>query len=83
MKRKDIATIVVVVIISGGLSLILSSVFISSPKKRSAKVEVVQKITSDFPEPNKKYFNDKSVNPTQLITIGNNTNTKPFNGPKQ
>lgn len=83
MKKKDIATIVVVVIVSGGLSLILSSVFISSPKKRSTRVEVVQPITADFPEPKKQYFNDKSVNPTQLITIGNNTNTKPFNGPKQ
>lgn len=82
MKKKDIATIVVVVIISGGLSLVLSSIFFS-PKKHVTKVEVVPKITSDFPEPNKKYFNDKSVNPTQLITIGNNANTKPFNGPKQ
>lgn len=83
MKRKDILTIAVVVIVSGGLSLILSSIFISSPKKHTTKVEVVQKITSDFPEPNKKYFNEQSINPTQLITIGNNANTKPFNGPKQ
>lgn len=83
MKQKDLVTIIVVVAISAVLSLVVSSQFISSPKKRVTKVEVVQPITADFPEPNKKYFNEKSVNPTQLITIGNNANQTPFNGPKQ
>lgn len=83
MKQKDIFTIVVVVFISGVLSIIISTLFISPSKKRSTTVEVVDKITADFPVPNKKYFNAQSINPTQLITIGNNANTKPFNGPKQ
>ena len=83
MKQKDLTTIIVVVIISAVFSIILSSQFISSPEKRSTKVEVIAPITADFPIPNKKYFNEKSINPTQLITIGNNDNQKPFNGPQQ
>ncbi len=83
MKQKDIVTIIVVVFISGALSLGVSSIFIAPPAKRITQVEVVEKITPDFPEPNKKYFNPQSLNPTQLITIGNNTNTTPFNAPAQ
>ncbi len=83
MKQKDIVTIGVVVFVSAIFSLIISSTVISPPKKRSTKVETVQKITSDFPLPNAKYFNKNSVNPTQLITIGNNANATPFNAPKQ
>lgn len=83
MKKKDIFSIVVVIFISGVISVIISSIFISSPKNRTTKVEVVEKITSDFPLPKDKYFNKDSRNPTQLINIGNNANTNPFNGPKQ
>lgn len=79
MKQKDIITLAVVVVISGFFSFMVSNIFISAPQNRSAKVEVVERITADFPEPSKKYFNENSVNPTQLITIGDGTNTKPFN----
>lgn len=83
MKQKDIVSIIVVMFVSGALSLGISSVFISPPEKRITQVEVVEKITPDFPEPDKKYFNPQSLNPTQLITIGTNTNTTPFNAPAQ
>ena len=83
MKKKDLTLIIVVTIISAVFSIVISSVFISSPKTRITKVEVVQPITSAFPLPDKKYFNTNSIDPTQLITIGNNTNNQPFNGPKQ
>ena len=48
------------------------------PKNRQAKVEVVQKITSDFPQPDTKFFNSGAVNPTQLIQIGQEQNPQPF-----
>jgi len=79
MKQKDIALIVVVILISVIFSLLLSKWLISSPSQRSYKVEVVQPITADFPPPDKKYFNEKSFDPTKLIQIGNESNTKPFN----
>ncbi len=84
MKQKDIITIVTVASISAVFSFILSGKLFDPPKDRSTKVEVVQKITADFPTPSsdarfKRYFNDQSINPTKLIQIGDTTNTNPFN----
>ena len=88
MKQKDIATILVIAFISAIFSILLSGKLFDSPKGRSTQVEVVQKITPDFPTPStdpkfKKYFNEQSVNPTKLIQIGDNSNTKPFNQTQQ
>lgn len=80
MKQKDILLLIVVAIVSGVLSFVLSNVLFSSPEKRSQKVEVVDKISSDFPRPNKEYFNAESINPAQLVEIGKSTNPNPFTG---
>ncbi len=80
MKQKDMLLIVVVAIVAGVFSLLLSNVLISSPKNRKEKVEIVEAITSDFQEPDKKYFNANSIDPTKLIQIGDSTNPQPFNG---
>ncbi len=80
MKQKDIAVIAFIVGISAFISILVSKTFISTPKNRQQKVEVVEKITSDFTRPDAKYFNKDSVNPTQTIQIGDNSNTKPFSG---
>ncbi len=82
MKQKDITLIVTVVIISVILSLVIGNLFITSPKNRQEKVEVVKPISADFKEPDKKYFNNNSIDPTQLITIGNDANNQPFNSVK-
>lgn len=78
MKQKDLALIGIVAVVSGVLSIILSGIFLSSPEDRKQSVEVVQPITSNFERPSKDYFNDKSVNPTQTIQIGQDSNSKPF-----
>jgi hypothetical protein len=80
MKQKDLPLIILVVGISAIFSFILSNLLISSPKNRKEKVEVVSPITSDFKEPDKQYFNANSVDPTQLIQIGDNNNQQPFTG---
>lgn len=79
MKRKDISLIIVVCIISGVLSLVLSNILFNSPKHRNSRVEKVEPISADFKTPDSKYFNSNSINPTQLIKIGENTNQTPFN----
>ena len=78
MKQKDITLIAVVVFISAISSFLLSKSLISSPKSRHQKVEVVQVITSDFLPPDARYFNSNSIDPTQVITIGQNNNSNPF-----
>lgn len=79
MKQKDWALIIVIVFISAVFSFVISGLVIKTPKKGTQKIEVVEKISSDFLQPDKKYFNSSSVDPTQVIHIGDNTNTTPFN----
>ncbi len=79
MKQKDILLLVVVSIISGALSLTLSNLLISSPKNRSAKVTIVDKISTEFQLPDQKYFNSNAIDPIKLIKPGDSSNPKPFN----
>ena len=83
MKQKDIILIIVVVFSSAVISIVVSKIFISSPKNRSTQVEVVAPINSEFQAPDSRYFNSQSIDPTQNIHIGNNNNTQPFNGSNQ
>ena len=80
MKQKDIILIVVIAFISAVLSILLSNQLIVSPKDRQTAVEVVTPIKSKFSQPDKRYFNKDSVDPTRLITIGQNANSDPFSG---
>lgn len=80
MKQKDFMLITVVSIISAVFAIFLSNILITSPKNRQTKVEVVQPISPDFQQPNKKYINNNSVDPTQPVKIGSSNNNSPFNG---
>lgn len=77
MKEKDIALIIVIIAVSGLLSFFISNSFISPPE-RNEKAAVVEKITSGFKEPDDDYFNESSINPTQVIQIEVEENTNPF-----
>lgn len=83
MKQKDIALIVIIVIISAVVSLLLSNRIFVSPKNRQQQVEVVQRISSDFPKPDDRFFNNQAFDPTKQITIGQNTNPQPFSSTSQ
>jgi hypothetical protein len=83
MKRKDITLIVIIVILSAVISLFVSKQVFAPPKNRQQQVEVVAPINTDFPKPDKRFFNSNSFDPTQLITIGQNANPDPFNGKPQ
>jgi hypothetical protein len=80
MKQKDLALIIVIVVISGIISLVLSNMLFASSADRQQEVAVVQPINSNFSVPSTKYFNAKSIDPTQTILIGNANNSNPFNG---
>jgi hypothetical protein len=78
VKQKDILTIVVIVIVSVVFSVVVSNFVIKTPKNRQQSVEVVEPIGQEFVRPNNKFFNDKSINPTQKIQIGDSTNKNPI-----
>ena len=79
MKQKDIALILVIVFVSAIVSFFVSGKIFVPPKNRQQQVDVVQPITSDFPQPDNRYFNANSNDPTQLIQINQNNNNDPFN----
>lgn len=83
MKQKDIILILVICFISAVASLIVSRLVFATPENRQQAVEVVPVISPEFPELNSRYFNPSSIDPTQLIQIGDSTNNNPFNGAAQ
>lgn len=80
MKQKDIALIVVVAAVSGILSFFIAQYFFLKPQDKQVKAEFVQPITDSFTQPDSKYFNAGSIDPTQQIQIGGAPNTAPYNG---
>lgn len=80
MKQKDVAMIIVIAAVSAIISLVVSKFLFATPVKQHTQVEIVPAITATFPTPDSRYFNTNSIDPTQLIQIGNNNNTNPFNG---
>lgn len=78
MKQKDWILILVVGFFAGVVSLLLSNILISPASERKAQVEVVSPITSEFQEPDNRFFNTESINPTQPIRIGEAENPQPF-----
>lgn len=79
MKQKDIALILVISFMSVVLALIVSNLVFNNSSSRKLTADKVIAITPEFNEPDKKYFNNNSVDPTQIIHIGENSNQKPFN----
>jgi hypothetical protein len=71
MKHKDIITLLVSGFIGGVASFILSNAIFGAPADRKTEVEVVTPINSEFKPLDERYFNSKSLNPTQLIKINN------------
>lgn len=80
MKQKDLALILVIVIISSFASFFIGRTMFAKPESRQVKAEVVDPISMAFDSPSKKYFNENAVNPTQQIRIGDSTNVTPYNG---
>ncbi|MCA9324758.1 hypothetical protein KDA23_01675 [Candidatus Saccharibacteria bacterium] len=78
MKQKDIAMIVLIIGIAGIASFFVSKAIFASASAREQKAEVVDAITTTFTLPSDKYFNENSIDPTQLIQIGDGSNNNPF-----
>jgi len=83
MKQKDFALIIVIAFVSAVISFFLSGKLFVTPSNRQQKVEVVDVISPTFNQPDSKYFNTNSIDPTPTIQVGENNNQNPFNGANQ
>ena len=80
MKQKDWMLIIVIAFFSAVSAFLLSRYVINKPVDQQQKVEVVGAIKSEFVDPDKKYFNENSINPTKIITIGQDQDATPTIG---
>lgn len=78
MKQKDLALIIVLAVISAIISYFVSAQFISKPTDLKAEVKTVEPISDVMPDADERYFNDKSLDPTEVIKIGGQENQQPF-----
>lgn len=79
MKQKDIAILIAVAVFSGIFSLVLSNMFFGNKSTKSQQVESIDAITADFKLPDKKYFNNDSIDPVVLIQVGPSDSPNSFN----
>ncbi len=78
MKQNDIALLILLVFISVVASFFIGNKIISPSQASSQKVEVVEKINSEFPQPDPTVFNSDALNPTREIRIGTGNSTQPI-----
>lgn len=78
MKQKDIGIILVVAIVAGVFSLVATNLVFTPKSTKGLKAQKIDSIQAKFQPPDKRYFNPESINPTQLIQIGDSTNNKPL-----
>ncbi len=78
MKQKDVLLVVVICVVAGIISFVISGMIFVTEANRQQPVEKAPVITTNFPTPDTNYFNSSSINPTQTIQIGNSNNPAPF-----
>ncbi len=78
MKKSDLTLIISITIVAVVIAVFVGNGFITTPKNRSQKVEVVDRFNTNFPAPDVRVFNDKALDPTKDIKIGPTTNDQPF-----
>jgi hypothetical protein len=75
--------IAVIIIVATVFSSIVASKIFNSTSKHNLKAPEVQTIDSNFPDVKNEssyssFFNEKALDPTQLIQIGTNQNLSTF-----
>lgn len=82
MKKQDFLIIGLIVFFGAIVSIGISKLFIGG-EQAIQSVEVVQQVSGEFPEADKRFFNKDAFDPTQTISINDNQNTAPFEATKQ
>ncbi|MGH7234271.1 MAG: hypothetical protein ACREF7_02395 [Candidatus Saccharimonadales bacterium] len=77
MKSRDVGIVGIAVILAVILSVVISK-FVFVNHSSGQKVELVPLVSSSFSQPDSRYFNSTSIDLTQFISIGNNSNPNPF-----
>lgn len=74
MKKNDLAVVIAVAFFAGIFALVLSNIIITPSNNKNLKAQKIDAISSDFNQVDKRFFNLESLNPTQIIQIGDGQN---------
>lgn len=74
MRKQDVAMIILISSVSALISyfVIQSIPAIGNPSEEKYETNTMEPISSDIAKPSAEIFNDKAINPTVQITIGEN-----------
>lgn len=78
MKKQDIALIILIVAISALTAYLVGRAVVGDPQQQSVQVQTVDAISTTVEEPDPRIFNEKAINPTVEINIGDSSNRHPF-----
>lgn len=78
MKSTDWAAIVLVTVFSLVFAFVVGGKFLSNDEDKSAQVEEVIEIKSNFGTPSTAIFNEQSINLTQIVEVSESDSTQPF-----
>lgn len=78
MTKKDLGVLLAIAFFAVVFSMVLSNLLFTPKSAKELKAQKIDQIQSAFERPDKKYFNSESINPTQVIQIGDSPNAEPF-----
>jgi nitrogen fixation-related uncharacterized protein len=80
VKQQDLAILIVAVVVSAVIGAVVANFIFGGAANKQYQVKQVPSISSNFDTPgdNSPYFNNDSIDPTQLIRTGQNNNKQPF-----
>ena len=78
MKKNEIALLILVASIAAFATYFVANAVLGGRTAEPVTVEAASEISPELQPPNKEIFNDKAINPTVPINIGDDNNNSPF-----
>lgn len=78
MKKNEIALLILIVAISIGIAYAVGQSIFGKATTKPVDVETATAISADIRPPSESIFNEKAINPTVPVKIGDPSNQQPF-----
>ena len=78
MKKNDIASLIIIVVVSFAIAYFVGNSIFNTPESRSTQIEEVNAFSAQITEPSDTVFTANSINLTEDITIDSSSTDKPF-----
>lgn len=78
MKKNEIALLILIIAVSVGIAYAVGQSIFGNVTTKKVEVETAKPISADVTSPSEFIFNDKAINPTVQVRIGDPNNQQPF-----